>query len=81
MKIKNKIPPGWERCRTAKNFRKWRNVATQCWVTDHFEDPDTLHCGVRGVPSKRPRYLYTPEQAMWCIDSECADYAEQGAAQ
>lgn len=77
MKTKTKLPPGWEHCRTGINgVRKWRNVATKCWVTDCADDPDMLHCGVRGVPSKRPRFLYTPEQAMSCIDSECEDYAE-----
>ena len=77
MKTKTKLPPGWEKCQTGiKGVRKWRNMVTQCWVTDHADDPNTLHCGVRGIPSNRPRYLYTPEQAIACIESECADHAE-----
>ncbi len=77
MTTKTKLPRGWERCRTGiKGVRKWRNMATKCWVTDHADDPDMLHCGVRGAPSMRPRHLYTPEQAMNCIDLECADHAE-----
>lgn len=72
------LPPGWEKCRIAiKGVRKWRNMTTQCWVTDRADDPDTLHCGVMGVPSKRPRYLYTAQQAINCITSEVADYMER----
>lgn len=73
-----KLPTGWERCRTGiKGVRKWRNMTTKCWVTDRAADPDTLHCGVMGMPSKRPRYLYTAQQAINCITSEIEDYMER----
>jgi hypothetical protein len=65
------LPAGWERCRTrAKGCRKWRNIQTRCWVTELASDPETLHCGVRGIPSKRPRFLYTAQEAINCISSE-----------
>lgn len=39
MKTKTKLPPGWEKCKTGiKGVCKWRNMATQCGVTDHAAD-------------------------------------------
>lgn len=43
---KTNLPTGWERCRTGiKGSRKWRNMATKCWVT---KTGAGCHVGYRG---------------------------------
>lgn len=63
--MKIKLPEGWEKCRVGiKGVRKWRNMATGCWVTERADDTETLHCGVYGEPMKLDRNLFNAQQAV-----------------
>jgi hypothetical protein len=73
--MKIKLPNGWEKCRTGiKGVRKWRNLATQCWVTDRYDDPNALYCGKLGVPLQWPRNRYTVQMAIDCLDFDANEW-------
>jgi hypothetical protein len=63
--MKVKLPEGWEKCRVGiKGVRKWRNMATACWVTERDDDTETLHCGIKGVAVKIDRTTNSAQQAV-----------------
>jgi hypothetical protein len=62
------LPDGWEKCHTGiKGVRKWRNLVSQSWVTEREDDPDMLHCGIRGLPIKIDSDTSSAEQTIHAI--------------
>ena len=60
-----RLPAGWEKCRVGiKGVRKWRSLASGCWVTERDDDAETLHCGIRGKPVKIDRTTSSAQQAI-----------------